>query len=366
MKTILFYSPYMGYTGSEVMIKYIVNCATRFDPVILSGERGKLLDEIKKEIPVYVLFESTIWNYRINKLLKTTGFIDLALWQFKRILQRHKVDLVVVNTIIAEKIIPFLKKTNIPFVLYAHELPPMYDFQRAENLDYLLSNSRAIIGCSQQVCNAFKNMGLKNINLFYECIDVEEINNAISQVSQKNDETKHTMYFVMSGQRGVHKGFHLAIEVARFLKKFNAALVWLGQGKGYGLEYYILKTKAQENLDNLILPGLLKGTDYYSWLMRADAFLLTSMVDPYPLVMLEAAYLQKPIIAFDSGGVKEFVSEGMGKIVPYYCVNEYLKAIEDFINGKIIVDKELLRKKAMQHDIKLQVENFEKIVLEYT
>ncbi len=118
-------------------------------------------------------------------------------------------------------------------------------------------------------------------------------------------------------------------------------------------------------IDNIILPGLLKGDEYYSWLNACDAFLLTSMVDPYPLVMLEAAYLQKPIIAFDSGGVTEFVKEGMGKIVPYYCVNAYLDAIKDFIEGKIPIDKELLRKEAERHDITKRIGEFEDILLSF-
>ncbi len=89
------------------------------------------------------------------------------------------------------------------------------------------------------------------------------------------------------------------------------------------------------------------------------------MSDPYPLVMLEAAYLQKPIIAFDSGGVTEFVKEGMGKVVPYYCVNAYLDAIKDFIEGKIPVDKELLRKEAEKHDITKRIGEFEDIILSF-
>lgn len=169
----------------------------------------------------------------------------------------------------------------------------------------------------------------------------------------------------MSGQRAYHKGFHIVIEISKFLKKYNAALVWLGASNDYGLNFFIQKVIENNSIDNIILPGLLKGDEYYSWLNACDAFLLTSMVDPYPLVMLEAAYLQKPIIAFDSGGVTEFVKEGMGKIVPYYCVNAYLDAIRDFIEGKIPVDKELLRKEAEKHDITKRVSEFEDIILSF-
>ncbi|MCX7954404.1 MAG: glycosyltransferase [Bacteroidales bacterium] len=97
----------------------------------------------------------------------------------------------------------------------------------------------------------------------------------------------------------------------------------------------------------------------------ADVFLLTSLVDPYPLVMLEAAYLQKPIIAFIRGGVSEFVKKGMGKIVSYYCVEKLKNAIEEFISEKIIINKDLLKREAEKHDIKIKISEFEDMILKY-
>jgi glycosyltransferase involved in cell wall biosynthesis len=49
-----------------------------------------------------------------------------------------------------------------------------------------------------------------------------------------------------------------------------------------------------------------------------DVFLLTSREDPFPLVCLEAAALQVPIICFErAGGMPEFVEEDAGFVVPY-------------------------------------------------
>ncbi|MBV8324712.1 glycosyltransferase family 4 protein [Chryseobacterium sp.] len=49
-----------------------------------------------------------------------------------------------------------------------------------------------------------------------------------------------------------------------------------------------------------------------------DVFILMSREDPFPLVMLTAAKLKKPIIAFEkSGGAVEFLENDHGVLVPY-------------------------------------------------
>jgi glycosyltransferase involved in cell wall biosynthesis len=354
----------MGYTGSEMMIKTIVSYSKQINPIILSGEKGALLSEIAENVPVYVYANAFKWKYRFGKLLKKIALPDFSEIQFKSILKKHKIDLVVVNTIVADKIIPLLKKQTVPFVLYSHELPPMYDFIKKEDFNFLISNALGVIGCSKQVCENYKLMGVKNVELFYEGIDISSINTS-RKIEEKIKATNFSYYFAMSGQRASHKGFHLILEIAEFLSKYNAALIWLGAPSNYGLNYYIQKVIEEKQIKNVLLPGLLKKEEYYSWLNACDAFLLTSMVDPYPLVMLEATYLQKPIIAFNSGGVSEFIKDGMGRVVPYYCVNDFLDMIKGFFEGSINVDKEFLKKEAEKHDISKKISDFEKILLQY-
>lgn len=46
---------------------------------------------------------------------------------------------------------------------------------------------------------------------------------------------------------------------------------------------------------------------YYDYLNIIDSLLLTSRQDSFPLVMIEANFLGKPILSFDSGGSTEFI-----------------------------------------------------------
>jgi len=366
-KNVLFYSPFMGYTGSEMMIKYIVFNAKKINPVILSGENGALLNEIPKNIPVYIHpnnYNMNIWKNRLDRLLNKFSMQNFALLQFKKIIKKHNIDLIVLNTIVLHKIVPILRKINIPFIIYIHELPQLYNILSKEDFKFIINNAKGVIGCSKIVCENLKIIGCKNVKLFYEGVDFAKIKTS-EKIENEIKLKRYSYVFAMSGTLEDRKGLHIIFDIATYIKRYNAVFIWAGARSNSSYEFYIENLIKNYSLENIIFTGLLKGDEYYSWLNACDAFLLTSMLDPYPLVMLEAAYLQKPIIAFDSGGVTEFVKEGMGKIVPYYCVNAYLDAIRDFIDGKIPVNKELLRKEAEKHDITKRVSEFEDILLSF-
>lgn len=68
--------------------------------------------------------------------------------------------------------------------------------------------------------------------------------------------------------------------------------------------------------DRVTLAG--NQADIASYYAAFDVFLLTSREDPFPLVCLEAALYETPVICFaNSGGMPEFVREDAGAVVPY-------------------------------------------------
>jgi glycosyltransferase involved in cell wall biosynthesis len=69
------------------------------------------------------------------------------------------------------------------------------------------------------------------------------------------------------------------------------------------------------------------------YLAMADVFLLSSREDPFPLVVLEAAALGKPIVCFDTVGIAELVAGGAGITVPYLDVTEMAAAVTRLIES---------------------------------
>ncbi len=65
-------------------------------------------------------------------------------------------------------------------------------------------------------------------------------------------------------------------------------------------------------------------------LLPFDLLISTSREDPYPLVVIEAAYLKMPTIAFaGSGGATEFIADECGWLIPDFSTNEFIRKIEE-------------------------------------
>lgn len=71
-----------------------------------------------------------------------------------------------------------------------------------------------------------------------------------------------------------------------------------------------------------------------------DVFLLMSREDPFPLVMLTAAKLKKPIIAFEkSGGAVEFLENGHGILAPYLDLDKMADEVVRLLNDAELREK---------------------------
>ena len=89
--------------------------------------------------------------------------------------------------------------------------------------------------------------------------------------------------------------------------------------------------------------------------------MLTAKEDPFPLVMMEAAYLGKPIVGYNSGGISEFIQEGMGKSIDSFNPKDLTEAMISVENKTLIIDKEKLKNRALEFDIQNQISKWDSI-----
>jgi glycosyltransferase involved in cell wall biosynthesis len=82
---------------------------------------------------------------------------------------------------------------------------------------------------------------------------------------------------------------------------------------------------------------------------------LTSREDPYPLVCLEAAALEKPIVCFaGAGGMPEFVENDCGFVVPYLDIAAMADRVTFLLNSperRLAMGVVARRKVEQNHDI---------------
>jgi glycosyltransferase involved in cell wall biosynthesis len=139
-----------------------------------------------------------------------------------------------------------------------------------------------------------------------------------------------------SGFADWRKGIDLFVQLARTISaagRRDVHFVWVGDRAG-GSERdqldFDLRHADVEGRFHMV--GLQSNS--FDWYRAFDVFALTSREDPYPLVGLETALLEVPMVCFDAGGMTELVArstdEGAGEsgvVVPYVDVEAMADAI---------------------------------------
>lgn len=108
---------------------------------------------------------------------------------------------------------------------------------------------------------------------------------------------------------------------------------WLGDGPRHphSAYHYVELDLAKSRSDNVRMVGEFKNVEPY--FMGADAFLLTSRVDPFPCVIHEAMAARLPIMVFDqSGGAVEAIDEGAGLVLPFADYVATANTIEQLVD----------------------------------
>ena len=175
------------------------------------------------------------------------------------------------------------------------------------------------------------------------------------------------------------KGFHILLEAAAIVaKKFPDVII---AAAGYNpinkdlpkkelkvssyihyLKKLIIKYRMK---DKVLLLGNLNQEDMKMQYLKANVFVLPSVVENSPNSLAEAMILGVPTVAADVGGVTDFVEHKKEAFIypstdPYLLAYYIIRIFNDIDKAKNMGD--LSRKRALQEfDKKRNIENFEKI-----
>jgi L-malate glycosyltransferase len=359
---ILFFTPLAGRTGSEMMIGYILNHFDRemFSASIVSFADGELLKELPSDVSTYFVNK----NFGLKDKIKFKLGKNPIYEAIEKIQAKEQADIWYVNTITLPEVYEVAKSFRVKIVTHFHELPLSFSILKKSDFEMIIKDSDLLIGCAECVCEAIKDAGGENVKLLYETIDTKLITTNIERVFELKKSLgieENDAVWVMSGTTDARKGFDFLPEIAQKLDNPNHHLIWLGKNIDSGLTYFVEQKCKQVSNTKIHLLGSQKE-DYYNYLSLADGFLLLSREDPYPLVMLESAYLGKPIFAFQSGGVNEFLQDEMGAITENFNVNELVTNMLDWKNGNLKTNAAVSVSRAKEFDIAIQLEKWQKIM----
>jgi glycosyltransferase involved in cell wall biosynthesis len=111
---------------------------------------------------------------------------------------------------------------------------------------------------------------------------------------------------VFIGRFSKEKGIDVLLQAFRKLQAeyFDLQLLLVGNGEERKKVVEFTKTKLK---DVKIIDAQENIAPYYQ---IADIIVLPSRVDPFPLVMLEAGFMEKPLIGTNVDGIAEFIKDG--------------------------------------------------------
>lgn len=210
-------------------------------------------------------------------------------------------------------VVPVAKRRKIPIILQLH-----LEYSLRMRCVCLLHQVSHIVGVSRATLHPLLEDGFEaaSAEVIYNCVDAKRLLSGATLERGELDVGDDQFVFLAVGSLIKRKGFDLLIEAFAGIEpaQRNALLLVAGDGPERG--------PLQEQARALGIADrvrFLGETPIVPSLMRdiADSFVLTSRVEAFPLVLLEAGFFGLPCIGTEVGGVAELVeNERTGLTVP--------------------------------------------------
>lgn len=283
--------------------------------------------------------------YIPNKLLKKI---------FEKINILYPIEAVICNSIVSMPILEAASQLKIPTVTLLHEFS-CYSKPIGQVAKSIILSDRVIVPATiikkSALDELHKHFTTKNnppnITIapqgklpfipdgFGDNFSVEELH---QQLKITNSTTK---VILGAGYIQIRKGVDLFISVSEKINQYyggDVRFVWVGDGYAPEVDYnYSLWLKIQLDSSNIkdkftFLPHQ-KNLD--NILKITDCFLLTSRLDPFPNVVIDALYDDVYVACFENtAGSAEFMQKhnAVGDVVPYMDVNVMAERVSNYLS----------------------------------
>jgi glycosyltransferase involved in cell wall biosynthesis len=320
-------------TGAPILLLHLLrwlkaNTNIQFEVLLLKN--GPLYDNFQEITKVHLYSKENnepVIKKIILRLLKKLRMTSKPTI-IKKLLNT-KYNLVYANTIVTGEILSELSGIDCPVITHVHELNYWIQISGKDNLNQIKKNTTHFIAASRAVKNNLvinHEINENKISVIHEFIDTKIKLSKDSNIRLKLNIPKESFVVLGSGFETWRKGKDIFVQLAATVekRKLNIPIyyIWVG-----GWESNLDKIKIEHDVKTLGLESKIYFTGAVSnpidYFQAADVFTMTSREDPFPLVCLEAASVQKPIICFsEAGGMPEFVESDSGFIVPYLDLEE--------------------------------------------
>lgn len=238
------------------------------------------------------------------------NFIDRA-WQLRRIFRAEHFD----------TIISVMEHASFPAILAcrrtiaANHCNPDRNFSKFDWLfaRWLYPRAKRVVAVSRDGMRIFsERLGLQNLDCLYNPVNLSRIRDLSEEHPAVHVEGN---YIVAAGRLSPEKNFSSLIRAYAASKaRQHFKLVILGEGR----ERHVLENLVRElGLGRqVLLPGFMSNP--YPYIANAHCLVLSSLHEGFPVILIEALGLGKPVIATDcETGPREIVrNEENGLLTP--------------------------------------------------
>lgn len=372
-KRILYIQPYASHVGGvdSVLLQLIEGLdKSKYEPYVVLPDYSPYVEKYEK-LGAKVLFETlavfgkpTSWFYYFKNLFN----LFISINRLKRIVKKYNIDIIHSHKmeLMGGNIIG--KLLGIPTVQTVHELPrkPLIAYKFVGFLNHLF-NDKVIVLCDRSKTmlewGRFKSNKVQKI---YNGIKVIENNQSSLNLRKELNLDEDAKLVVAVARFSPMKGIDYLIQAAFQVKQVNSNIKFIIVGDvafDHEKEYKqkLIDLAKKNNLeDTVFFLGLRR--DVPDILEQADVFVLPSVYDIFPTVILEAMSKSLPVIATDVGGVPEMVREDSGIIVEPMNVRQLAQSIVDIFNmdykkmgsnGKKILENEFTQEIYVRNTVKV-------------
>lgn len=261
----------------------------------------------------------------------------------RALIQSRQFDLLYLNTITLGDQLAALGRAAVPVITHVHELPSAIRRYARGKEQFVIEHSERLICVSDAVAdNLLGELGApqEKVSRIYGFVPVDKRPEGTDSERREGllrplGIPAGAMVIGLCGHGDIRKGADLLVPLARLLPRHVGGravhMVWVGlQAPEYPRDVALSDAHRAGVADRVHLPG--PTTRPVDWMSLFDLHVMLSREDPFPLVVMEAANLAIPTLAFQgAGGAAEFIRNDAGRCSPFLDLPAMAAAITELL-----------------------------------
>lgn len=235
-------------------------------------------------------------------------------------------------------------------------------FNKSKKFDF------ATVAVSESVKKDYQEFfGWENIEVVFNAIDLEKIDNAIFDIDIENIREQYKvlsddLVIVLPGRLHESKGHRYLIQAIKQLKdeyQIIPKVMIVGEGPLRNVVEELIEKL--ELKDQFILTGNLEQVELFKVLKASDFIVIPSLFEAFGIAAIEAMYMEKPIIVSNIDGLKEITIDKFNAIqVPVKnsdaIVDSIVKIMKDSEHAKYLANN--AKETALNYDVNVILEKW--------